>query len=340
MQGNIPDHAVANFAVRKGLFENNGICAENLADIDAGLSYPQSYWEYIGKRLTAGEYVLAVSSSYEFEGANLCRYGSVFSHGYSGYALITRANTMLPAVDNTAPTNRMLSFKMLLETMEYKQMWAVQNAYNRFSWQTSYDWKFIDLLRGLSDEIMKGEKYQPISSKQTHSKGELESLYDIGKDGSDCVVTHTGNLARAYANPGDYRVLLSYETIIKILKGLSDQHLPPWASHLKSLYHADKKAVAMERFKTFWLNAFSQLEAPVYWQLFAPPNHDPKEASTLLGQIELVKQDSHKALWHPAHRDDSLQCVMNMLNDTYGDLYKLTDFESFKLAWEKGYTEL
>lgn len=340
VQGSIPDHATANYAVSKGIFEKHGLIAENITDKDVGLTFPDSYWEYIENYTAAAKFVLALSPESVFYTSSLKPIGSIFSHVYKGYALISRSNNSLHSVDNTRPNNRALYLKMLLEALEHKNMWEEATLFERFSWQSLMDFKFIDLLRGLSNEIIKGEKYVPIEGYADRNKIGLESLYDLGSYGSDMLVTDSGNLARAYSNPDDYSVLLSYDTIIKILKRLDASRIPAWVNNIKSIYYASNGADALERFQNYWLQEFRKLEVPVQWHLFGPEDYDENQANKILVLLEQVKQDTHKELWHPVKREETLREVAAYLQNTFGYAQPVFKYEYFKLAWEQGYSGL
>lgn len=337
LQGAIPDHACANYAVQKGFFEQRGLVANNITDKDIGLTFPESYWEYIETYLRDGEYVLAVSPDSVFNSTHLTPFASIFSHLYRGYALISRSNHPFSAVDNKAPHERLFALKVLLEGFEHKDMWAPDTLFQRFSWQSLYDFKFIDLIGGLSCEIVRGEKYVPTENYHDREKSGLDSLYDFGKHGSDCVVTDSGNLARALAQPQKYDVLLSYDVLIKVLKALSVDKLPPWASTIKGIYRADKKEVALERFKAFWLSEFGKLETAVRWHLFAPIDHDDKTSKQIVSLLEHVVKDVHNVLCHPTKREAVLLEIMAHLDNTFGGFGGTPNFEYFRLAWERGY---
>lgn len=338
VQGSIPDHATANYAISTGIFEKHGLIAENISDIDVGLTFPDSYWEFIEHYTNTGKFVIAVSPQSVFETAHIKPIGSIFSHTYKGYALITRTNSSLLSVDNTRPNNRALYLKMLLEALEHKNMWHKQTLFERFSWQSLMDFKFIDLLKGLSGEIVRGEKYTPISQFPDRNKIGLDSLYDLGSFGSDVVVTDSGNLARAYSNPENYCVLLSYDTVMKILNRLNSSRAPTWVNNIKDLYRASNTIDAIERFQHYWLSQFRTLEVPVHWHLFAPTDYDKPQANQILTLLEHVKQDTHKALWHPVKREVALKEIAAYIENTFGCNQPAFKYEYFKLAWEQGYS--
>lgn len=341
----IPDHACLSFAAKRGLFNRYNIVAEQITDSDLCASYAEKYEHAIIEQTSKGQPVLAMGHQHAFDHMTETQTKAFYSHTYKNYALIARAKTDIVSVDQTPPHNRLFTLRIFLETLENHGLWDAPTL-NRFSWKSTFDLKFLSYLKGIADEMTKGIKFEENYFEATTDKPELESLYSLGNTSTDFVLTDARNLARVYAEPELYKIVLSFEKLKNIIANISTDKPPVWSKLLMSAYRADKATVAVQRFKTFWLNKLNALEIPVYWHLLAPTDFEEDALLSLSSGVEKTLADFTQILNDPLQRDASLRDIQKYVEHRhflniglYGD-NALPDFEFFKRAWEESFCGL
>jgi hypothetical protein len=226
-----------------------------------------------------------------------------------------------------------LSF--FLEQLENASVW--RSGYDRFSWQSSIDLEFLKSLRRMSCE-MSGVLDAVVSdAEKLSNKAGLISLKAFGLQGADFVVADAGTLAEVYANPREYKVLLSLEKLIKTVRALSADAPPALLNTLKKVYRADRVSVAIERFKASWLDRLSQLEVPVYWHLFCPPDTQSSERQQLVDSVAGVLQDLQQELATPHLRAEAIKEIKAYCDARAYLVDGEPDAEHFQLAWNSCY---
>lgn len=338
VQHAIPDHATANYALAQGLFLRNDILANEISDRESGVDYPHSYINAIKDQVGRGQNVLAAGPKLEFERNGLMPCASIFSHTYRGYHLITRATTAVPSVEDAPLHQRFFTLKLLLEQLENSEIWS--DNFSRISWQSSIDLKFLRALRGLSCDLTGIDPHADEAPSKVRNKAGLDYLHAFGKQGVDFVMTDAGTLAEAYSHPEYYKVLLSLDKVEKIIRSLSTDVPPAVLANLKKVYRSDKASVAIERFQTRWLEALSQVEVPVYWNLFCRPGVDPLEQEQLIDGVTGALQDLQQALASPQNRRSAISSIKSYCE---ARAYKATgkaNPENFQLVWDCCYQGL
>lgn len=340
IQHSIPDHAAINYAHSQGLFAEHGIHAEEISDRDLGARYPQGYCAAIKEQLKLGRSVLAMASEIEIERGGLSPVGKIFSHSYRGYHLITRASTEVPSVDDMPMHQRIFTLKLLLEQLENANIW--RNDFDRFSWKSSIEMDFLKALQGLSAELIGITDHEaaPASESKISNKAGLDSLHAFGSQGADFVVGDATALTEAYSHPSQFKVLLSWDKLLKTINTLSEDTPPALMATLKKIYRADRSSVAVERFKAHWTERLSQLEVPVYWQLFAPTSAQAFAHQPMLDRLENVLQDLQQELATPHLRESALQQIKQYCDERTYHTSGSTTKDSFRLAWESCYSGL
>lgn len=340
----IPVHATLSFAAKRGLFSQHNIIAEEIADWDLCASYAEKYMTTIQAQLADGQHVLAMGHKNAFSQVTTGISKRFYSHTYTGYAVITRAKTDISTIEETPPHNRLFALRVFLETLEDQALWA-DPSLKRFSWISTFDLQFLSYLKGMADEITKGIKYSNTLFEATTDKPELESLYGIGNSCADFALTDAKNMARVYAEPSLYKVVLSFEKLKNIIINIPASNPPSWSKLLMPGYRADKASTAIERFKAFWLEKLSELEIPVYWHLLSPPEEEP-DSNQLSENVANTLAALKHTLADPLQRNSSLTEIQRYVTQrhfTHSRLYgnaSTPDFEYFRRAWGESFSGL
>lgn len=332
IQHSIPDHATANYALAQGLFLQNNLIAEEIPDRESGASYPVSYFSTIKDYVAHDQNVLAAGPKLEFERNGLIPNASILSHTYRGYHLITRATTIVPSVEDTPIHQRFFTLKLLLEQLANAEIWS--DNFSRISWQSSIDLKFLQALRGLTYDLIGIDHSDSATPTKAYNKAGLEYLHAFGKQGVDFVMTDAGTLAEAYSHPEHYRVLLSLDKLIKIIRSVSTDAPPAVLSNLKKIYKSDAASTAIERFQTYWLDALNHVKVPVYWNLFFRAGISGAAQEQLVAATTRTLQDMQQALTTPQQRQGAINSIKRYCE---AHAYKATgnaNSESFQMAWD------
>lgn len=338
IQHAVPAPAAVNYALKQGLFAARGITVNELADRDLGLKSSVRYFSAIEECLAKGQSVLAVGPELEFHKNGLKPTASVFSHTYQGYQLISRASTAVPALDLLPQHQRIFNLKVLFEQLENAHVW--RHGFDRFSWQSSTDLEFLKTLRALSSEMTGVVDHNDFEPLRFSNKPGLHTLRGFGTQGVDFALVDASALAEVYAHPDEYKVLLSLNTLSKTIQGFSGEGSPALVANLKQLYRSDNASVAVERFKTHWLDRLAQLEVPVYWHLFCPEGTHRSEYQPLMDGVAGALQDFQQTLSASHLRESVIVDIQQYCDSRSCQTVGAANAESFRLAWDACYSGL
>lgn len=339
-QSPAPDHAILKYAAQRGLFLSHNVHAHEIPDFDLAALDETEYNDSLQELMLRRKSLIVVGPEPIKEGFGLKPIASIFSHMQTGYHVVTRACTNVSSIVDIPPNKRLFSLKLLLEHLDHAAIWA--NNFDRFAWHSSAEFKFVKALGRLSYEMTGGNISEEAKycQKSSNNYG-LQSLHDFGRQGADfAIITNATLLADAYSNPQQYKVLLNLKHLMKTVNLLNADAPPALLKHLMTVYRADRVSVAIERFKSHWSHKLSQLETPIYWNIYCSEKYQPENQKLLIDAVSQVRADALQELATPHLRENMLHQIKEYCDARTHRARGILDTHSFNLAWDECYSGL